>query len=133
MRREFSIADQIAIVRGATDSSYRIHCSSCGVWCKSRKDYQIDHVIPEGMRPAADRRRKLVRADGQVLCLRCHSEKTPRDVSDIGEAKRREAYAAGLERPGKKKIAHAKRERQPYRPPAGTPALARRGFSPAGA
>jgi hypothetical protein len=91
-RREFTQADKIAIRGRATDSSGNVHCEGCGVWLKRKTDYQIDHVIPEGMRPLADLKRKLTPADGQLLCVAvCHPAKTKGDKGHIGEAKRREA------------------------------------------
>ena len=102
IRREFTVADQKAIVARATDADGKIKCEQCGAWVKSRKDYEIDHVISEGIRPAADKKRKLKPADGQLLCKAiCHKAKSARDVGDIGQAKRREARSAGIERPGK--------------------------------
>jgi hypothetical protein len=90
-RREFSQSDKIAILGRATDGSGRVHCERCGAWCKRRADYQIDHILAEGMRPAADLMRKLTPADGQLLCVAvCHPVKTKEDKGDIGEAKRRE-------------------------------------------
>lgn len=127
-RREFTLDDRIAIRGRATDSSGNVHCEGCGVWLKHKADYQIDHVIPEGMRPLADLERKLTPADGQLLCVAvCHPEKTEDDKGDIGEAKRREAAHLGVDKPGKTKIPRRrKRERPPYRPPSGQPAMARR-------
>jgi hypothetical protein len=91
-RREFTQEDRIAIRGRATDSSGNVHCEGCGVWLKRKTDYQIDHVIPEGMRPLADLKRKLRPADGQLLCVAvCHPAKTKDDKGHIGEAKRREA------------------------------------------
>jgi len=132
-RREFSLGVQLMIVRRATDSSGRIHCEVCGIWCKRREEFEIDHLLSEGMRPKADKRRRLTPAEGQLLCLRCHGEKTAIDKRDQAEAKRREAAAAGLDRPGKKKIwGGAKPPREPVQTAAGPPGLARRGFKPAG-
>jgi hypothetical protein len=124
--RKFSVAAQLGIAMRATDASGRIHCEICGVWVKRRKDYEIDHRIAERLRPLADRLKPLAMADGQLVCLACHAEKTRDDVGDIAEAKRREAAAHGIERPGKKKIPHRKAERAPYRPAAGPPGIARR-------
>lgn len=129
MRREFSIADQVAIIRRATDASGRIHCERCGAWCQKRKDYQIDHIIAEGMRPVADRKRKLTAADGQLLCVAiCHRPKTRRDVQDIAEAKRREQRALLLVQPGRRKVwwRHSKNQKPPLKVAAGAPGLARR-------
>ncbi len=134
IRREFSVADQVAIVRRATDKAGRIRCEKCGAWCQKRKDYEIDHIVSEGIRPRVDKKRKLKLADGQLLCAAvCHKEKTARDVGDIGQAKRREARALGLERPGKVEVARPKKpEKKPLRVAVGMPALLRRGFVPAG-
>jgi hypothetical protein len=112
-RREFTTADVVAIVLRATDEAWKVHCERCGTWCKSPKDRQIDHVIPEAMRPLADMARRLRPADGRLLCLACHAEKTPRDLGDIAEAKRREAYALGVERPGKRKLWVLERKPKP--------------------
>ena len=134
-RREFSIADQLAITKRATDPSGRIHCEGCGVWCKTRKDYEIDHILAEGMRPAADRKRKLTRADGQLLCVAlCHAKKTRRDKQNIAGAKRIEAATLGLVRPGKRRIwwRQGKEQKPPRQVAAGAPGLTRRGFGPAG-
>jgi uncharacterized C2H2 Zn-finger protein len=128
-RREFTIADQLAIIRRAQDGSLRIHCERCGAWCKTRKDYEIDHILAEGMRPAADRKRKLTPADGQLLCVAvCHPPKTRRDKGDIAEAKRREAAELSLMRPGKRKLwwRSGKDQKPPLRVAAGAPAMTRR-------
>jgi hypothetical protein len=127
-RREFTTADIVEIVQRATRAGWKVHCERCGAWCKSSKDRRIDHIIPEAMRPYADMTRKLTPRDGQLMCLPCHDKhKTPRDRDGIAEAKRREAAELSVERPGKAKIAHRKREeRQPYRPPAGEPTMSRR-------
>jgi HNH endonuclease len=74
--RKFPVDVALLITRRATDSSGRVHCEACGIWLKSRRDWQIDHVISEGVRPAADKKRRLVAADGQLLCLACHAAKT---------------------------------------------------------
>lgn len=79
------------MVGRATDSSGKVHCEQCGIWVKSRKGYEFHHLIPEAMRPAADKARKLSPADGRLWCLKCHGAETPRNLADIGEAKRREA------------------------------------------
>jgi len=124
--RKFSVAVCVAIVLRATDERGRIHCERCGAWCPKRADYQIDHVIPEGMRPPEDLKRALKPADGQLLCLACHDKKTDKDKSEIALGRRRQAYALGLERPGKTKMrSRPRKEREPYRPAAGKPRIAR--------
>lgn len=130
--RKFSVAVCVAIVERATAGG-RIHCERCGRWCPKRADYQIDHVIPEGMRPAADKSRQLTPADGQLLCIDCHDKKTHKDKGEIAVAHRRQAYALGLERPGKQKMrVRPKAPKPAYKPAAGVPRLARQGFVPAG-
>ena len=128
-RREFSQDDRIAIRGRATDSSGRVHCERCGRWCPKRADYQIDHILAEGMRPTADLKRKLTPADGQLLCVAvCHPRKTKADKGDIGEAKRREAAELGLRPPPRRKIGwgREKAARPPLQVVNGPPAMARR-------
>lgn len=123
--RKFSVAACIAIVERASAGG-RIHCERCGRWCPKRADYQIDHIIPEGIRPAEDLKRALVAADGQLLCLDCHDKKTDKDKGEIAVAHRRQAYALGLERPGKPKMrSRPKAPRPAYKPAAGKPRIAR--------
>ena len=130
--RKFSVSVRIRIVLRASVGG-RVHCERCAKWCKRRVDYQIDHVIPEGMRPAEDLKRALVAADGQLLCIDCHDKKTDKDKGEIALAVRREAYALGIERPGKTKMrSRPKAPKPPYKPAAGVPRLAREGFVPAG-
>jgi hypothetical protein len=134
-RREFPIGIQLEIIRRATDEASRLHCEQCGLWLKSRNDWEIDHVISEGMRPAADRKRRLIPADGRLLCKAvCHSSKTKHDLAEQARAKRREAHDLGLRRPGKQPIGKRKEEREEVQPKrsAGLAALLRRGFIPAG-
>lgn len=132
-RRNFSVVIQVAITNRAMDSSFSVHCEACGKWCPKRADYEIDHIIPEGMRPAADKLEKLKPADGQLLCRECHDRKTDKDKGEIALAVRREAYSLGIERPGKKKMrSKPRKERPPYRPAAGPPRLMREGYIPAG-
>jgi HNH endonuclease len=129
--RKFSVAVSLAILARAARGG-RVYCERCDRWCPKRKDYQIDHVIPEGMRPAEDLKRPLTPADGQLLCLECHDRKTDGDKAHIALAVRVEAYHAGIERPGKKKMrSRPKAPRPPYRPAAGSPRLLREGFIPA--
>jgi hypothetical protein len=127
-RREFSLSDRIAIRGRATDESGRVHCERCGRWCPKKADYQIDHVIAEGMRPAADLQRKLTPADGQLLCVAvCHPRKTETDKGDIGKAKRLEAAELGVKPPPRRKInwGHEREAKPPLKVAAGKPRLAR--------
>jgi len=127
-RREFTQADKIAIRGRATDSSGHVFCERCGAWLKRKADYEIDHILAEGMRPAADLMRKLTPADGQLLCVAvCHPRKTKEDKGDIGEAKRRQAAEFGLRTP-RRKIGwgREKAARPPLKVANGPPAMARR-------
>ena len=126
-RREFTVAQKLAIAVRETDSSGRIHCQGCGIWLKSRNDYEIHHIVEERMRPIGDKERKLTTADGMVLCLVCHPRETKQGAADMAQAKRREAADLGLERPGKQKLRKAeKKERRPLRVANGKPQIARR-------
>ena len=110
-RREFSIAVQLAIVERARDEGERILCERCGVWVKSRKDWEIDHILAEGMRPYNDKARPLTAADGQLLCVAvCHKEKTAEDKANISRAKRVRARGLGLYKPGTIKFARLEKE-----------------------
>jgi hypothetical protein len=127
-RRNFTQMDLIAIVGRASDPAGRVHCERCGAWCRKRADYQIDHVIAEGERPAADLLRKLTPADGQLLCVAvCHPLKTKEDKRDIGKAKRLEATRVGVKPPPRRKInwGHAREEKPPLKVAAGKPRIAR--------
>ena len=126
-RREFTTADVVAIVQRATDVDWKVHCERCGAWCKSPKDRRIDHVIPEAMRPIGDLARKLTPADGQLLCVPCHDEdKTPRDMGDIAEAKRREAAELGVKPPSKKLWVLERKPKPPLAVAPGPPGMMRR-------
>jgi hypothetical protein len=127
-RREFTVADRIAIVGRASAAGGRIHCEQCGAWCRKKADYQIDHVIPEGMRPDADLARKLTPADGRLLCVAvCHPRKTAEDKGDIGKVKRLEAAELGVTTPPRRKInwGHEREPKSPLKVAAGKPRLAR--------
>ena len=115
IRIAFSSASKRAITLRATDLKGRIWCELCGVECLSRADYEIDHVVAEGILPANDNRPPLTAEDGKLLCLKCHDKKTRRDVREISKTKRLE----GKHRPidgGPTEIARRYRIRQePHR------------------
>ena len=90
IRIAFSAASQRAIERRATDMTGRRWCEQCGAECPTRADYEIDHVVPEGVQPANDNRPPLTADDGKLLCLKCHDKKTRRD-----RARHRQAQAPG--------------------------------------
>ena len=127
-RREFTLADRIAIRGRASDAQGRVHCERCGRWCPKKADYQIDHIIAEGLRPAADLKRKLTPADGQLLCVAvCHPVKTDDDKGRIGKAKRLEAAHVGVNKPPARKInwGHEKEARPALKVANGKPRIAR--------
>ena len=88
IRISFSSASKRAITLRATDLKGRIWCEQCGAECLSRADYEVDHIIAEGVRPANDNRPALTAEDGKLLCLKCHDKKTTRDVFEIAKSKR---------------------------------------------
>jgi hypothetical protein len=91
IRIAFSNAAKRVITSRATDMQGRIWCEQCGAECPTRADYEIDHVVAEGVRPANDNRPPLTAEDGKLLCLQCHDQKTRRDVFEIAKAKRLES------------------------------------------
>ena len=76
------------IERRATDMQGRTWCEQCGAECPTRADYEIDHVTPEALRLEYDPRLPLSAEHGKLLCLKCHDQKTRRDVAAIARAKR---------------------------------------------
>jgi hypothetical protein len=63
-------------------------CEQCGAECPTRADYEIDHIVAEGVRPADDNRDPLTADDGKLLCLKCHRKKTAHDVFAIAKTNR---------------------------------------------
>ena len=90
IRVDFSSATKRAIASRATDMQGRTWCEQCGAECLSRADYEIDHCVAEGIRPANDNRAPLTADDGKLLCLLCHDKKTRRDVREIRKTQRLE-------------------------------------------
>jgi hypothetical protein len=88
IRISFSAASTRAIVARATDLDGLISCEVCGAACPTRADYEVDHVVPEGLRLDYDPRLPLSAEHGKLLCLKCHDKKTRRDVAAIARAKR---------------------------------------------
>jgi hypothetical protein len=84
----FTKAAIIAITLRATDMKGSVFCEQCGAECLSRADYEIDHIVAEGIQPANDNRAPLTADDGKLLCLKCHDRKTKRDVFEIAKSKR---------------------------------------------
>jgi hypothetical protein len=99
MRREFTTAQKVEIVRRATDTAGTIRCERCGLALK-RGQFEIDHIIAEALRPEVDKREKLKIAEGQLLgSVCCHDPKTyGEDIPLAAKAKRREAKKSGVYR-----------------------------------
>lgn len=100
-RREFTRDQKAAIVERAKINGV-IRCEGCGLALKSGA-FEIDHIIAEGLRTVADKKRKLTLAEGQLLgktcCHRGEDGKTKIDVANIAQAKRREARDKGIKQP----------------------------------
>ena len=98
MRREFSRNQQEAIVERSKRNGV-ICCEGCGL-VLAGKPHEIDHVIPEGLRPEADKKKPLTIAEGQLLgkdcCHRGEDGKTNKDVAQIAKAKRQNAKHLAL-------------------------------------
>jgi len=98
-RRNFTRNQQEAIVLRATDARGVIRCEGCSGALK-RGEYEIDHIIPEALRPEADKQRPLTIAEGQLLgrdcCHRGPEGKTNHDVKQIAKAKRQNAGHLGI-------------------------------------
>ena len=128
-RREFTRDQREAIVERSKNSAGQICCEGCNL-VLGAKPYEIDHILAEGIRPAADKKQKLTAADGQLLgkecCHRGPDGKTAKDVKLIAEAKRRSAAHNGYSTqpasklrsaPFPKTAKAAKREPKPSLPP----------------
>lgn len=89
-RREFTRNQREAIRDRATNSRGEICCEKCGMVLTGKRR-EIDHIIPEALRPKADKKQPLTIADGQLLGECCHrgpGGKTRRDVAQIAKSKR---------------------------------------------
>lgn len=97
-RREFSRDVRAEIIRRATNAAGQVCCEGCGYVGLKKHKYQVDHTTPTQI---LLEKRKLTAADGKVLCLLCHKEKTGEDVARITKAKAQEASRMGLKAPSK--------------------------------
>jgi hypothetical protein len=88
-RREFSQSVQVAIIKRASQNDIP-YCEQCQ---QQATRFHIDHIDPDALQ--IDKSKKLTPAQGQLLCLPCHRDKTRHDVAVIAEAKRREAKHLG--------------------------------------
>lgn len=97
MRREFTPKQREAIVERSKQNG-AICCEGCGL-VLSGKTFEIDHIIPEGLRPSADKKNKLTIAEGQLLGRCCHrgpDGKTAKDIKQIAKGNRQFKKANGL-------------------------------------
>lgn len=98
-RREFSPTQRREIVNRSKNADGHICCEGCGL-VLAGKPYEVDHVIPEGLRPDADKKRKLTIAEGQLLgkecCHRGEDGKTKKDQKQIAKSNRQFDKANGL-------------------------------------
>lgn len=100
-RREFTRNQREQIVERSKRNG-QICCEGCGQ-VLGAKPYEIDHIIAEGLRPEADKQKKITIVEGQLLgkncCHRGPEGKTRQDVKNIASAKRQYDRANGLKRP----------------------------------
>lgn len=105
-RREFTRNQREQIVERAKRNRM-ICCEGCGL-VLGGKPYEIDHIIPEGMRPEVDKQKPITIAEGQLLgrdcCHRGPDGKTNKDVKAIAKGKRQYDRANGLKTKPKAKI-----------------------------
>ena len=116
-RRNFTRAVRVEIIKRATVASlnYRMpHCEKCNSQC-AKQAFEIDHRDPDAMQ--IDKSKPLTAADGWLLCLPCHDEKTAKDVADIAKAKRREAAHLGAKRDTQPIPQRPKGEKAPAKAP----------------
>lgn len=100
-RREFTRNQREEIVERSKRGGKFICCEKCGQ-VLGAKPYEIDHIIPEALRPEADKKQKITIAEGQLLGMKCchrgEEGKTKQDVKTIAKAKRQYDQANGLKR-----------------------------------
>lgn len=116
-RREFNPTQRREIVNRSKDAKGRICCERCGL-VLAGKPYEIDHIIPEGLRPEADKAKKLTITEGQLLgkdcCHRGEDGKTKADQRQIAKSNRQFDKSQGLKAPKQtiKSAGFAKRQRE---------------------
>lgn len=97
MRREFTRAQKVAMIKRAMDGAGRVLCEGCGLNITG-KAIEFDHITPEAL--VIDKSAGLEISDGRVLgrdcCHRGPGSKTAIDLAEIAEAKRREAKYFGI-------------------------------------
>lgn len=117
VRREFSRAQKVAMIKRAMDGAGRICCEGCGLNITG-KAIEFDHIIAEAL--ILDKRAPLEVEHGRVLgrdcCHRAPGAKTSRDLAAIAEAKRREARYLGIRRLSSRGFAKTPPQRLASRP-----------------
>lgn len=115
--RKFTNLQREQIAERAKSERGQICCEGCGL-VLGVKPYEIDHIIPEKLRPDADKKQPLKIVDGQLLgiacCHRGEDGKTAKDVARIAKAKRCSARHNGWKpkRPSIQSRSFAKAEPQ---------------------
>lgn len=111
-RREFTRNQREQIVERSKRDGV-ICCEGCGQ-VLAGKPHEIDHTIPEALRPEADKQKRITVAEGQLLgvdcCHRGPDGKTRQDVKAIAKGKRQYDRANGLKRPSSKLATRDKRQ-----------------------
>ena len=104
-RRNFTRNQKEQIVERSKNADGVICCEGCKQVLGLKK-YEIDHIIAEGLRPEADKQKKITIAEGQLLgmdcCHRGEDGKTNADVTKIAKAKRQYDNKHGLAKPAGK-------------------------------
>lgn len=100
-RRKFTPTQRREIVIRSKNADGFICCEGCGQ-VLGAKPYEIDHIIPEGLRPEADKQRKISIVEGQLLgkdcCHRGENGKTKKDQKQIAKSNRQFDKSQGLKR-----------------------------------
>ena len=101
-RREFTNTQKAEMNKRAMDDAGVIRCEGCGVALK-KTQVEHDHIVPEALRTAEDKEKKITTEEGQVLgrdcCHRGEGSKTSRDQRAIAKAKRQEKKNMGAVKP----------------------------------
>ncbi|WP_460451750.1 HNH endonuclease [Alsobacter sp. SYSU BS001988] len=88
MRNRFSTKTRLALLK-----AFGHRCQGCQIELRPGVAWEVDHVVPLSM-GGADAVDNL-----QILCRRCHGDKTRDDVSELARCIRIEASHWGARRP----------------------------------
>lgn len=103
-RRNFTRNQREEIIERSKNERGEICCERCKL-VLAGKPYEIDHIIAEGLRPEADKQKKITVAEGWLLgkecCHRGEDGKTSKDQTAIAKAKRQYDKDAGAVAPSK--------------------------------